>query len=193
MGTRLVNGRVVDAPSFFGANPAHVREGPRAGLRTLAAEEDLGRAVMGALDDRQQRIAIVDPVAYADILTAANRQAALEGQPSGLPASRMTASQFERLMALVEEYSGNVPEQAAGGRREQIREAGANLWFAWAGGVGRGDPHYYRVQTPSFLIEYDNTQNGANHVHAVWRDFTGDFGGDLLKDHYRASHTVQCP
>jgi len=189
----LVNGRVVDAPSFFGANPAEVREGPRAGLRTLAAEEDLGRAVIGALDGGQKQIAIVDPVAYADILTAASRQAALEGQPSGLPASRMTSSQLDRLMALVEEYARNVTEQVAEGRRNQIREAGENIWFAWAGGVGRGDPHYYRVQTPSFLIEYDNTQNGANHIHAVWRDFTGDFGGDLLRDHYRGSHTVQCP
>jgi len=189
----LAGGRVVDAPSFFGANPAEVREGPRAGLRTLAAEEDLGRALIGALDEGQKQIAIVDPVAYADILTAANRQAALEGQPSGLPASRMTARQFERLMALVEEYAGNVTERAAAVRRAQICEAGENIWFAWAGGAGRGDPHYYRVQAPSFLIEYDNTQNGANHIHAVWRDFTGDFGGDLLRDHYRSSHTVQCP
>lgn len=184
----LVNGRVVDAPSFFGANPAHVREGPRAGLRTLAAEEDLGREVIGALDGEQKSIAIVDPVAYPDILTAASRKAALEGQPSGLPASRMTASQFDRLMALAGEYVRNVPGALAGAREEQIRQAGDNVWFAWAGGVNRGDPHYYRVQTPSFLIEYDNTQNGANHIHAVWRDFTGDFGGDLLREHYHASH-----
>ncbi|HEY2012453.1 MAG TPA: DUF3500 domain-containing protein [Bryobacteraceae bacterium] len=184
----LVNGRVVDAPGFFGANPAEVKHGPRAGLRTLAAEEDLGREVVGSLDHEQQLVAIVQPTAYAEILTAAKRQAALEGQPSGLQASRLTAPQFDRLMALVREYAGNVPEQAAKVREQQIREAGDRIWFAWAGGIHRGDPHYYRVQTDSFLIEYDCTQDGANHVHAVWRDFTGDFGGDLLREHYHASH-----
>jgi hypothetical protein len=189
----LFNGNVVDAPSFFGANPAEVREGPRAGLRTLAAEEDLARAVVGALDGEQRQIAIVNAEAYADILTAANRRAALDGQPSGLAAKRLRAGQFDRLMALIEEYVRNVTGSVAEARRRQVREAEDNIWFAWAGGIRRGEPHYYRVQTPSFLIEYDNTQDGANHIHSVWRDFTGDFGGDLLRDHYRASHTVQCP
>ena len=184
----LVNGQVVDAPSFFGANPAHVREGPRAGLRALAAEEDLGRELISALDDTQRRVAIVDPAAYADILTASSRKAALEGQPSGLPITRMTAKQIDVLMALLREYAGNVPEPLASSRERQVRDAGEHLHFAWAGGVKRGDPHYYRVQTPAFLIEYDNTQNGANHIHAVWRDLTGDFGGDLLREHYHTSH-----
>jgi hypothetical protein len=189
----LVNGRVVDAPSFFGANPAVVLHGPRAGLRVLAAEEDLGRAVVGALDEEQRRVAIVDPVAYADILTAASRRAALEGQPSGLPAARLSGAQFDRLMELLREYAANVEGALRARREEQIHGAGDRIHFAWAGGVKRGDPHYYRVQTADFLIEYDNTQNGANHVHAVWRDFEGDFGGDLLREHYHASHTVQCP
>ena len=57
--------------------------------------------------------------------------------------------------------------------------------FAWAGGMERGQPHYYRLQGPTFLVEYDNTQDGANHVHTVWRDFDGDFGEDLLRRHYR--------
>ena len=188
----IVNGCVADAPSFFGANPAEVLEGPRAGLRTLAGEEDLARAAIVGLDAGQRQIAIVHPEAYADILTAASRQAALVGHPSGLSASRMTAAQSDRLIALVEEYIGNVAAPVAEVRRRQLRESGEDIWFAWAGGVGRGEPHYYRVQTPSFLIEYDNTQNGANHIHAVWRDFTGDFGGDLLRDHYRGSH-VQYP
>ena len=184
----VVNGTVVDAPSFFGANPAEVRQGPRAGLRVLAAEEDLGREVIRALDESQRKIAIVDPKAYPDILTTNSRKAALKGQPSGLPASQMTAPQFERLMALLEEYARNVPDEMAGAREEQIRKAGRNIYFAWAGGVNRGDPHYYRIQTASFLIEYDDTQDGANHIHSVWRDFAGDFGEDLLAAHYQASH-----
>lgn len=184
----LVDGHVLDAPSFFGANPAEVREGPRAGLRTLAAEEDLARDLVHALDGEQRQVAIVDPHAYAEILTAAKRQAALEGQPSGLCASRMTGPQFDRLLALAAEYAQNVPGAIRETRERQIREAGEVIHFAWAGGIRRGEPHYYRVQTETFLIEYDNTQNGANHAHTVWRDFTGDFGEDLLRRHYHASH-----
>ena len=100
----------------------------------------------------------------------------------------MTAKQFDRLTALLEEYAHNMPEQVAAAREEQIKKSGRNIFFAWTGGVNRGDPHYYRIQTPTFLIEYDNVQNGANHIHSVWRDFTGDFGEDLLKEHYQASH-----
>lgn len=184
----VVDGKAAAAPSFFGANPAEVREGPRKGLRALAAEEDLGRAVLEALDPGQRKIAVVDPAAYKDILTAASRKAALEGHPSGLPAAKMNERQFEALRALVEEYARNVPEQLARAREEQLRKAGRNLYFAWAGGARRGEPHYYRVQAPTFLIEYDDTQNNANHIHSVWRDFEGDWGLDLLKLHYQSSH-----
>ncbi len=184
----VVGGHVASGPSFYGANPAEVREGPRKGLRTLAAEEDLGRAVIQSLDAAQRQVAIVDPVAYKDIITFDSRQAALKGQPSGLQASKMTPKQFELLMALLEEYARNVPDQIAEAREEQIRKAGKDIYFAWAGGTEKGDPHYYRIQTASFLIEYDDTQNNANHIHSVWRDFNGDFGADLLKQHYQASH-----
>jgi hypothetical protein len=184
----VVGGHVAGAPSFFGANPAEVREGPRKGLRVLAAEEDLGRAVIQSLDPEQRKIAIVDPQAYKDILTFDSRQAALKGQPSGLQASKMNAKQFDLLMALLEEYARNMPEQIAEAREAQIKKAGKDIYFAWAGGTEKGDPHYYRVQTATFLIEYDDTQNNANHIHSVWRDFNGDFGVDLLKLHYQTSH-----
>jgi hypothetical protein len=184
----VVNGKVIDGPSFFGSNPAEVRQGPRKGLRTLAGEDDLGVELIHALDEQQQKVAIVDPTAYRDILTAASRKAALQGQPSGLSASKMNASQFDALMALMEEYARNVPDQLAEGRMEQLNKAGRNIFFAWSGGINRGDPHYYRVQTASFLIELDDTQDNANHIHSVWRDFTGDFGEDLLQQHYQASH-----
>jgi Protein of unknown function (DUF3500) len=184
----VVNGQVVDAPSFFGSNPAEVRQGPRKGLRTLADEDDLGFEVIHALDEPLQKIAIVDPKAYADILTAASRKAALEGQPSGLSAARMNARQFDTLRALVELYAHNLPDELAARRQDQINKAGRNVHFAWAGGTQPGEPHYYRVQTPSFLIEFDDTQDNANHIHSVWRDFNTDFGGDLLKAHYDTSH-----
>jgi hypothetical protein len=184
----VVNGKIIDGPSFFGSNPAEVRLGLRKGLRTLAGEDDLGIELIHALDEQQQKVAIVDPTAYKDILTAASRKAALQGQPSGLSASKMNASQFDALMALMEEYARNVPDQLAEGRIEQLNKAGRNIVFAWSGGINRGDPHYYRVQTASFLIELDDTQDNANHIHSVWRDFSGDFGEDLLQQHYQASH-----
>jgi len=184
----VVNGNVIDGPSFFGANPSEVQEGPRKGLRTLAGEEDLGIELIHTLDEQQQKVAIVDPTAYKDILTAASRKAALQGQPSGLAASKMNANQFDALMALMEEYARNVPDELAEGRVAQINKAGRNIHFAWSGGINRGDPHYYRVQTASFLIELDDTQDDANHIHSVWRDLAGDFGEDLLHQHYQASH-----
>jgi len=112
----LADGKVIDGPSFFGANPAEVRQGPRKGLRTLAAEEDLGMQLMHALDEQNRKVAIVNPVAYEEILTAASRKATLQGQPSGLPAAKMSAGQFDALMALVEEYAHNVPHELAEGR-----------------------------------------------------------------------------
>jgi Protein of unknown function (DUF3500) len=184
----IVNGEVVDAPSFFGANPAEVQEGPRKGLRTLAGEDDLGNELIHALDEQQQKIAVVDPTAYKDILTGASRKAALKGQPSGLSASTMNAKQFDALMALIEEYARNVPDELAQGRIAQMNKAGRNIYFAWSGGINRGDKHYYRVQTAAFLIELDDTQDDANHIHSVWRDVNCDFGQDLLQQHYQTSH-----
>jgi len=143
------------------------------------------------LDEQQQKVAIVNPTAYEEILTAASRKAALQGQPSGLSASTMNAMEFDALMALMEEYARNVHDELAEGRIAQIHKAGQNIYFAWSGGINRGDPHYYRVQTRHFLIELDDTQDNANHIHAVWRDFTGDFGVDLLQRHYQASHEKQ--
>src|SRR5205807_4851411 len=116
----VVNGHVVDAPSFFGANPAEVRQGPRKGLRTLAQEDDLGYEVIASLDAEQKKTAIVDQKAYNDILTSSSRIAALKGQASGLSATKMNAKQFEALMALLEVYARNLPDQMAEMREEQV-------------------------------------------------------------------------
>ncbi len=184
----IVNGKVVDAPSFFGANPAKVLEGPRAGLRVLANEEDSGRELFQSLTEQQKKVCLVDGTAYKDIITFNSRKAAIEGKPSGLPGNQMNAHQMELLASLVQVYADNVPEQMAQARMDKFKAAGKNVYFAWAGGGEVGAPHYYRVQTPAFLIEYDDTQNNANHIHSVWRDFDGDFGLDMLKMHYQASH-----
>lgn len=186
----IVDGKVAGSPSFFGTNPAKVPDGPRKGLRVLAREEDLGRDLIQALTADQKKTAIVDTVAYKDIFTMASRKAALTGQPNGLQVSKMTAKQRQLLQDLLDEYCNNVPEQLAQSREELIKKAGDKLYFAWAGQEGVGEPHYYRIQSPYFLVEYDDTQNNANHIHSVWRDFEGDFGLDLLKQHYETSHSA---
>ncbi len=187
----VVKGRAVGNPMFLGSNPAEVRSGERAGLRVLAAEEDKARALLAALTPEQKKTAILGDKAPADILTERTRRAAIAGKPAGLEAARMTPAQRKLLAALVEEYIDNLPAELAEQRRQRVREAKGRLWFAWMGSTERGQGHYYRVQAPGFLIEYDNTQNQANHIHSVWRDFNGDFGEDLLLSHYQtapASH-----
>ena len=185
----VVNGMVAGSPSFFGTNPAMIPDGPRKGLRVLAREEDLGRDLIHALTAEQKKVAIVDKEAYQDILTMASRKAALTGQPNGLQASQMNSQQRQLLQQLLDEYCYNMPEQLAQAREDMVKKAGDSLYFAWAGHEEKGKPHYYRIQAPTFLVEYDDTQNNANHIHSVWRDYEGDFGLDLLKQHYDSSHT----
>ena len=183
----VVKEHVTGNPTFFGSNPAEVREGPRKGLRILGAEEDKARALLDVLTPAQLKTCIVSATAYPDILTERTRKAALEGQPSGLPVTQMTPAQRKLLDILLDEYVDNLPGELAAQRRTRIRESGDKIWFAWAGVVQRGGPHYYRIQSPTFLVEYDNTQNNANHIHTVWRDFEDDFGVDLLAEHYRTA------
>ena len=184
----LKGGKVTGGPAFMGANPAEVREGPRKGLRVLHAEEDLGRTLVSSLTPEQKKVAVVSKEAPKDILTMADRKASIQGQPNGLQASKLNTKQRAMLQELVEEYAHNLPDAIAQDRMDRMKKAGNNLYFVWAGGENKGEPHYYRVSGPDFLIEYDNTQNNANHIHSVWRDLTGDFGADLLKEHYAATH-----
>jgi uncharacterized protein DUF3500 len=164
-----------------------VREGPKKGLRILGAEEDAGRALLESLDAGQRTKAIVDATAPSDILTMANVNISPLA-PSGLDAAGMTAPQRELLMKLLDVYIGKMAADIAEDRLARVRKAGvAKIAFAWAGGTERGRKHYYRVQGPTFLIEYDNTQNDANHIHSVWRDFDGDFGRDLLREHLKST------
>ena len=184
----VTNGKVQDAPSFFGSNPEEVKDGPRMGLRILGREDDLARTLLQSLTADQKKVAVVNAEAPKDILTEASRKAALKGQASGIQAAKLTSQQREMLQNLLDEYCNNMPEQIAQTREDQIKKAGNNLFFAWAGGEERGQGHYYRIQTPTFLVELDDTQDHANHIHSVWRDFEGDFGLDILKEHYQTSH-----
>ena len=181
----IANGKDISAtPSFMGTNPAEVREGPRKGLRVLAAEEDLARQLVKSFDAGQKKIAIYTNTAPADIITGAERKAKVLAT-TGLPASRMNKDQSKVLLELIREYVQRHRPEVADRDLEKIQKAGfTKIYFAWAGGLERGEKHYYRIQGPTFLMEYDNTQNDANHIHAVWRDFENDFGDDLLRKHY---------
>jgi hypothetical protein len=183
----VVNGTLVAAsPSFFGSNPAEVREGPKKGLRILGAEEDAARALLQSLDAQQRTKAIFDPTAPGDMLTMANVNIT-PLSPTGLAADSMTPAQRDLLMKLIDVYAGKMAPDIAADRLAKLKKAGTEkIGFAWAGETERGKKHYYRVQGPTFLVEYDNTQNDGNHIHSVWRDFDGDFGRDLLRDHLRS-------
>lgn len=180
-------GKIVAAtPAFFGANPARVEKGPKAGLRVLGAEEDLARSLLASLDAGQRRLAVISSTTPSDIILRPGRQSV--PAPEGLSAREMTPAQKAALKTLLEEYLGNMREDVARAQREKIEKAGIDaIRFAWAGGDRPGQGHYYRLQGPTFLVEYDNTQDGANHVHSVFRDLQSDFGGDLLRRHYAES------
>jgi len=172
----IVDGHIAATPNFVGANPAEVRlAGPEQGKRALAAEEDLGRALVTSFTAAQRQQAIVSAEAPGDILTRNDPQAkALE--PAGLGYAAMTADQQAHLKTLVELYAGRLRHEVADAELKKISDTGWNrLSFAWAGGLQPGDKHYYRIQSPDFVIEYDNTQNNANHIHSVWRNMLGDF------------------
>jgi hypothetical protein len=183
----VVNGSLVaSSPSFFGSNPAEVREGPKKGLRILGAEEDAARALLQSLDAAQRAKAIVNTTAPGDMVTMATVDIN-PLSPSGLDAGAMSAAQRDLLMKLLDVYIGKMAGDIAGDRLARVRKAGVEkIAFAWAGETERGKKHYYRVQGPTFLVEYDNTQNDGNHIHSVWRDFNGDFGRDLLREHLRS-------
>jgi hypothetical protein len=184
----VVNGTAISStPSFAGANPAEVRDGPQKGHRTLGLLEDTARTLVTALDAEQKKTAIFNEVALNDIVTG-NMLDINPLSPAGLPASKMTPAQREMLTKVVDAYAGLMAPDIAADRMTKIKIAGMdNITFAWAGSIERGQRHYYRVQGPTFLIEFDNSQNNGNHVHSIWRDFKGDFGRDLLREHLRAS------
>ena len=176
---------VATAPAFMGANPAEVRSGSKRGLRALAAEEDLARAFMSSLTAAQRTAVTIAAQAPADIITMNNAEVR-PLSPAGIPIAQLDGPQRERLMRVVDEYLNRMHGAIAQQRRARLQRSDLDqITFAWAGSIERGQPHYYRIQGPTFLIEYDNTQNDANHIHSVWRDFQGDFGRDLLREHYR--------
>jgi hypothetical protein len=181
----LVNGKpIATTPAFLGVNPAEVRDGPMMGTRALAAEGDLAFALLRSLTDAQKKEAIVSETAPRDILTGNTVKTAPIDQ-AGILASALSSSQQALLMNLIEEHASVQVAALAEARLTKVRADGlGKIRFAWLGASEPGTGHYYRIQGASFLIEYDNVQNNANHQHIVWRDFAGDFGVDVIGLHH---------
>ena len=180
------DGKVIaDTPQFLGANPAEVREGAMKGTRILAKEEDLGFDLIKSLNAEQQKEAIINTVAPNEIVTSNSRKAAIE-EDKGIAFATLTKPQQKLLETLVVQHASLQAPDFAAKRLTALRHVGwETVKFAWMGGLEKGQGHYYRIQGKTFLIEFDNTQNNANHIHTAWRDFKGDFGTDLLALHYQ--------
>lgn len=178
-------GEVV-APVFMGANPHRIPSGPAAGTRLLAEEEDVARELLALLTPDQRARVVVSDRTYGEMRTR-NDPKARPLPLEGLPASKMTAPQQSKLRQLLRVYAERLPDAAMRVQMDRMEAAGfGQLRFVWAGSMeqGPGRAHYYRIHGPTLLVEYDNSQNGANHSHTVWRDLENDFGGDLLRRHY---------
>ncbi len=181
----IANGHEISgSPTFMGTNPAEIRTGPQKGLRVLAAEEDMARSLVKSLNEDLRKKAVFDTKAPADIITLADKKVAALKEV-GVAYSQLNAEQQRLLLDLIREYVNRTRPEIANKDLSKIAAAGMEkITFGWAGGLEMGQPHYYRIQGPTFVLEYDNTQNNANHVHSAWRDFDGDFGDDILSKHY---------
>jgi hypothetical protein len=185
----VADGLVVGStPSFLGANPAVVPSGPTAGTRTLTGEETLARELLGGLSAEARADAVVDPDAPPEILTSNSARADVRSIPRGIRYDDLDVAGRDRFERLVRHYVGRAADEVASADWERIVGGLDTATFAWAGPEEPGRGHYYAVHGPRFLIEYDNTQNGANHIHAVWRDLVNDWGEDLLAAHYTSRH-----
>lgn len=176
-------------PLFFGANPAKVIDGENKGFRALDNEEDLARKLVLSLSDDNRKTAIINENAPSDILTANYRDFNNQEFVKGLNFDLMTSSQKDNLIDLIKIYTSRFSEEYAKTyNKEMISHGFENTTFAWAGSTKISEGHYYFIKHDKFLIEYDNTQNDANHIHSVLRDFDGDYGSDILSNHYKSSH-----
>jgi hypothetical protein len=176
-------------PAFWGANPARVPDGyPMAGHRALGRETDLSYELIRGLGEAERERAIIASSSLGNIITTPGREDALR-ERQGLPLAAMPEAMRNLALGLLETYAGNLRGELAAAEVARVREAGVDqLHFAWGGPLEEGHPNYWRLHGPITLIEYDNTQNNANHIHSVWHDLTNNFGRDLLREHYAEGH-----
>lgn len=184
------NELVAGTPGFLGANPAIVLEGPQKDKQVLKAETEQGFALLRSLSPEEIQKTVIATTAPAEIITGASRQAMI-AHPNGIRYGELSPAHQQLLLGLISLYVHRFTKLFADNMLKDIQQAGLDsLYFTWAGSQEHalGKPYYYRIQGPTLIIEYDNTQNNANHIHTVVRDLKNDFGGDLLLEHYKAAH-----
>ena len=175
-------------PSFFGSNPAIVPSGPEKGKQILKMETELGYSLVRSLNEGQLKAALFSTVALPEIITSNDRKAK-NLSPAGIGFTSLNEDQKKTFLQLLDVFVKNYELGFSKTLMEKIRTAGIDkLTFGWAGSLQNGEGHYYRIQGPMLLIEYDNTQNNNNHVHTSVRDLTNDFAEDILRDHYLKAH-----
>ena len=183
----IVNNQLALTPIFFGVYPAEIKEGKNKGRRIIKDEEDIGFELINMLTSEQKAKAIFQSKAFTDIVTTNAIQVGTL-TPVGIVAKDLTTQQKNNLNKLIVSHLSSMPAKIAEMRMKRIVSEDFNqIRFGWAGSLIKGVPHYYRIQGKTFLIEFDNTTHNANHIHIVWRDFNGDFGVDLLNEHYKKS------
>ena len=177
-------------PFFFGANPAEVRKGPKNGLRILSPREDIAFDLMDSFDEGQKKKAIIYGTAPYDIITYNSSKVSLPAE-EGLSIAKMSGTQREIIKSLISEYINQVPEELAQKKYSELDKYGLeNIHFAWGGATDPSGEHYYRLHGGNFVVEFDNRQNGANHIHSVWRDVDNDFAEDVMRQHLLAYHVL---
>ena len=184
----VVKNKIAFAPFFFGSNPAEIKEGPKKGTSVIKEEEDIAFDLVNTFSKEQLQKAIIQLKAFEEIVTVnATKVAPLP--EAGISVKELTVGQKIILNKLIAVYLSSMPNELAAIRLKKIKREDLNaIHFGWAGATKKGEGHYYRIQGKTFLVEFDNTQNNANHIHTVWRDFNGDFGRDLLNEHYKTAH-----
>ena len=179
-------------PSFLGSNPAEVRSGPLAGFRVHGINEDLARDLVNSLGASERARAIIAPEPPSEIFTGNIRKDRSQWdlwietlQPQGISVASLNEVQQHWVRRIIDEVVGNYRPELAAGVLQSIDLD--ELSFAWMGATEKGSPHYFRLQGTDFMFEYDNVQNSGNHVHAVWRSKSSDFGQRILERHYQSA------
>ncbi|MDP5172155.1 MAG: DUF3500 domain-containing protein [Bacteroidia bacterium] len=185
----VVGDKISVTPTALGAYPSRSPEDTEVVIEVLTKEQEQGRALAKSLDEAQLISAIAPGEAPEEILTGFGREIAEYETTHVLSATDMTEMQRAMLEQLVRLFVGKMETSIAEAQMQRMIDAGGldALYFTWMGSLEPGKPHYYRIQGPTMILEYDNTQNNANHVHVVWRDPTNDFGEDYLKRHYETA------
>jgi hypothetical protein len=176
----IIDGQVASAtPCFFGANPAEIKSGEKKGQRTIPEVDDLARDLFKSLNEEQKKVALQQKP-FGE--PTQHEPAEKVGEPVGLSVEKMTAEQKETLTKLLKAYLARLPNQIGAVQWKSVADAGLDkIHFAYTGGSEPGQPHTYRIQGPTFIVQFLNAQadsanNPANHIHSAWRELPSDFG-----------------